>query len=1218
MAVANLVKRIELPRGSRFINEDVRPVGTERRTWTFLTYHNFWLLINCNIATYLTGSALIPLGLTWWQAIIAIILGNILATAALILASLAGAYYHVGFPVFSRAVWGIWGSQFVIWNRIFLSLVWYGFQSWVGGQCTYLMLLSWDPNLEKHIHNTIPASTGMTSAQFVSYVIFCVVTLPFLWIKPHRIQNFFYFASSVTLVFFLVLLIWALATMGSDGFGDTLADSTPLPVTGGPQSVTWLTISGIMSTIGGIAAGILNQNDYARLSKKPGDAIWGQTVAFPLYSIGASVIGILVTAATQKRMGEAIWNPPTLLAALLAKDPTAGTRAAIFFAGLALSISQMGSNVPGNALAGGIDLASVFPKYINIRRGAYLMALLSPIVNPWRLVNTATVFLTVLSGYSVFLAPMTGLMVAHYNLVAKAKVNVDDLFVGNRDSIYWYNFGVNWRAFVAWIVGVAPTMPGFIAAVNLNAKVSDGAKNLYQLNYLFGFIVSAAVYYGLHIAVPDKKFDAFIKDGTTAKEVQAVYDERWDMTYSESEPGSTEEHSFQRNKGPNSLTTVGIAVNGYLARLLRSIISDQMDHSQAEASDRERATSSSSTATPRKFSIRSNFAHRPTSGTGPESSRSHDALSPASASASASVSASGASAISPSAPSEATRHRSESAAVVHNGLVRHPVPVPGEGSLDPSISLDPPRLEPNQEVAYALEDVPGRTAHAMALGSEQDPYFLDAFRSVLLSDREGIDANFVQVYHGGPDVDDCPMHFLLLLDEFPDHRNEARQMASDAIERIVWPHGPALVRLYFRHVHVGFPVIHKTRFLRQYATAKLDIPTSLRGAVYALACVFWKQDATLARIPCPFQQHELTNHAQEALRRELEAPNLSRLMSALLLMHMVPPDIDSVETPYIWVMACQATAIAQMLGLHQDPDKWNIAPWEKRLRKKLWWAVFYTDCWSAVSHGNPPHISYESFTTPPPDMDDLRSGEDIPDDLRYMIDPEDATFRVSDGARFLEMITVSREMRAILDCSYGVRSTQQTRTQLIPIRDTLKEWPSLIPSCLAVRPYAHNGPLHISFFATQVLLFRGLMFPATRAAKVTPGSNLQRWLSTALAEFELFTTFMAYITEEELTSFWGRLSAVARTQLILCGNFLIYLFLLASDPRDVEFAYRLLEKFHGSLQTLGATDDIAARVFLRPVILRIDSFFMQATELIKHGRTVVLEPPITTVPRGES
>jgi NCS1 family nucleobase:cation symporter-1 len=311
------------------------------------------------------------------------------------------------------------------------------------------MLLSWDPSLENHIPNTIPASTGMTSAQFLSYFIFCVVTLPFLWIRPHKIQKFFYFASSVTLVFFLVLLIWALATMGSDGFGDTISDSTPLPTTGGPNSVTWLLISGIMSTVGGIAAGILNQNDYARLARKPGAAIWGQTFAFPLYSIGASVIGILVTAATQKRMGEAIWNPPTLFAAMLAKDPTSGTRAAVFFAGLALSISQMGSNLPGNALSGGIDLASVFPKYINIRRGAYLMALLSPIVNPWRLVNTATVFLTVLSGYSVFLAPMTGLMVAHYNLVAKGKINVDHLYVGHGESIYWYSAGVNWRAFAA-------------------------------------------------------------------------------------------------------------------------------------------------------------------------------------------------------------------------------------------------------------------------------------------------------------------------------------------------------------------------------------------------------------------------------------------------------------------------------------------------------------------------------------------------------------------------------------------------------------------------------------------------------------------------------------------------------------------------------------------------------------------------------------------------
>lgn len=98
---------------------------------------------------------------------------------------------------------------------------------------------------------------------------------------------------------------------------------------------------------------------------------------------------------------------------------------------------RIGVNVPGNALSGGFDFAATFPKYINIRRGAYLTVLLSIAVNPWRLVNTATIFLAVLGSYSVFLGPMTGLMISSYFLVNKCRINVDDLYVGNGASIYW-------------------------------------------------------------------------------------------------------------------------------------------------------------------------------------------------------------------------------------------------------------------------------------------------------------------------------------------------------------------------------------------------------------------------------------------------------------------------------------------------------------------------------------------------------------------------------------------------------------------------------------------------------------------------------------------------------------------------------------------------------------------------------------------------------------
>lgn len=76
----------------------------------------------------------------------------------------------------------------------------------------------------------------------------------------------------------------------------------------------------------------------------------------------------------------------------------------------------------------------------------------------------------------------------------------------------------------------------------------------------------------------------------------------------------------------------------------------------------------------------------------------------------------------------------------------------------------------------------------------------------------------------------------------------------------------------------------------------------------------------------------------------------------------------------------------------------------------------------------------------------------------------------------------------------------------------------------------------------------------------------------------------------------------ARSQLTLCGNFLIYLFLLASTPTQVRSAFELLESFHESLQRLREwADDDASLALVRPVALRIDSFFTQAARIMRTG-----------------
>ncbi|EYE96758.1 nucleobase cation symporter-1 family protein [Aspergillus ruber CBS 135680] len=527
MKLDTILKRLEVDDegGSipnRWMNTDIKPVEAGRRTWGFWTFHNFWILINSNISTYMTGSSLIANGLTWWQAIVAIVVGNLLVVVFVVLNSLPGAYYHLGFPVVNRYVWGLYGSQFVLWNRILLSLVWYAFQAWIGGECIYVCLQAIWPSLETRIPNHMPPSTGMTTANFVSYIVFTVISLPMIYIKPHKLQIFFYVSAAIILIFEIVVLIWSLATMGERGFGDTMSDKND-------GYSGWNIAFGIVSTIGGIAAGILNQNDYARFAKRPRDAILGQLISCPMYAIACSVIGILVTAATQERYGEALWNLPDLLGAVI-RQGGSRSRTAAFFGGAALAISQIGVNVPGNALSGGFDLAATFPKYINLRRGAYITALLSVVCNPWKLVNTATTFLSVLSSYSVFLGPMIGIMIASYLVVHRRRIKVEDLFPmqSPRDSIYWYSYGVNWRAAIAWICGTTPSLPGFIASVNTSFTVPVGLTHLYYICFLTGFTISAAVYCILHYVFPVSEAQRFVDSAGPVKVLIRAYREEWD------------------------------------------------------------------------------------------------------------------------------------------------------------------------------------------------------------------------------------------------------------------------------------------------------------------------------------------------------------------------------------------------------------------------------------------------------------------------------------------------------------------------------------------------------------------------------------------------------------------------------------------------------------------------------------------------------------------
>lgn len=71
---------------------------------------------------------------------------------------------HIGFPVVSRYIWGMYGHYLALFQRILLSLVWFSVQSWTGGLCVQNILASMFPSYQ-HMGNHFPASANMNTKQ---------------------------------------------------------------------------------------------------------------------------------------------------------------------------------------------------------------------------------------------------------------------------------------------------------------------------------------------------------------------------------------------------------------------------------------------------------------------------------------------------------------------------------------------------------------------------------------------------------------------------------------------------------------------------------------------------------------------------------------------------------------------------------------------------------------------------------------------------------------------------------------------------------------------------------------------------------------------------------------------------------------------------------------------------------------------------------------------
>lgn len=143
----------------------------------------------------------------------------------------------------------------------------------------------------------------------------------------------------------------------------------------------------------------------------------------------------------------------------------------------------------------------MFPRYVNIRRGAIITFLAAWIIQPWQLINRAATFVTVLSSFSVFLAPLMGVMIADYYFVRHQKIRLSHLYTPE-NSHYWFKHGINWRVVPCWVAGWAPTIGGLIISAGEMSTAPRALFQLYYTAFFVGMAISFVTFYGINLVFP--------------------------------------------------------------------------------------------------------------------------------------------------------------------------------------------------------------------------------------------------------------------------------------------------------------------------------------------------------------------------------------------------------------------------------------------------------------------------------------------------------------------------------------------------------------------------------------------------------------------------------------------------------------------------------------------------------------------------------------------
>lgn len=395
----------------------LEPIKEKDRIMSWGSNTMLWLGGCISIGTLSMGSAQLDKGLNLLQLFLAVLIGSTILVVGICLNDQFS--YKTGAPyaVQLKSAFGTKGNVVPVMIRGLPAIVWYGYQTWLGGTA---------------INSISKALFGYDNI-WLFFLVFQLVQI-LLSIKGFKGAKWVGNIGGVVIILAMFYLLYVCVTQQ----GDVIA--TKLLHKEGSWGMPF--VAAIIAFFGNSTTVMLNAGDYSR-EVKPGYSAVKRGVSYFIAMVPTTVMLGMIGAMACTATGVA--NPISAFYEMVDnKIILVVTLCFIIFA-------QLSTNLASNV----IPPAYAFMDTFNMKHktAVILVGILAVCTCPWILTNDSSaagldLFVKI---YTAFFGPIFAVLITEYFILRKRKVtqaDLDDLYDDNGNHA-----GVNWAAIIAIIVG---------------------------------------------------------------------------------------------------------------------------------------------------------------------------------------------------------------------------------------------------------------------------------------------------------------------------------------------------------------------------------------------------------------------------------------------------------------------------------------------------------------------------------------------------------------------------------------------------------------------------------------------------------------------------------------------------------------------------------------------------------------------------------------------